>query len=104
MNTRIEIKIILSLLIAVMLFHLSFILKIIPYEVTWGGRLKNDAEMYVFEMISMLINLFLFLVLLIKGEYVKEVIPLKIVNLILWFFCDTFWLEYYWEYYSRNKF
>jgi len=53
----------LGLLIAVLLFHLSIILKIIPYEITWGGRLKNDSEMYVFETISIVINLFLFLIL-----------------------------------------
>jgi len=83
----------LWLLIAVMLFHLSIILKIIPYEITWGGRLKNDSEMYIFETISMIINLFLFLVLLIKGNYVKELIPLRVVNIVLWIFVVLFGLN-----------
>jgi len=83
----------LWLLIAVMLFHLSIILKIIPYEITWGGRLKNDSEMYVFETISMIINLFLFLILLIKGNYIKEFIPLRIVNIVLWVFIVLFGLN-----------
>lgn len=81
-------------LIAVVIgFHLSIILKIVPYEITWGGRLKNDSEMYVFEIVSLLVNFFLGFVLLIKGEYVKPIIPSKIVNVILWIFVVLFGLN-----------
>ena len=83
----------LSLLVCVMLFHLSIILKMVPYEITWGGRLKSDAEMYVFETISMLINLLLFSILLIKGGFVKEFISLKAVSIILWIFMVLFGLN-----------
>ena len=93
MNPKNAIKIMLWLLLGVMLFHLSIILKIVPYEITWGGRLKNDFEMYVFESISMIINLFLISILLIKGGYIKEVIPLKIVNIFLWVFLILFGLN-----------
>ncbi len=93
MNPKTAIKIMLWLLVTVMIFHLSIILKIVPYEITWGGRLKNDTEMYVFETISMVINLFLFSILLIKGEYLKKIIPLKIVNLVLWVFIVLFGLN-----------
>jgi len=72
MNPKTAIKIMLWMLLAVILFHLSIILKIVPYEITWGGRLKNDSEMYVFETVSILINLFLSLILLIKGKYVRQ--------------------------------
>jgi len=93
MNPKIAIKIMLWLIGIVMLFHLSIMLKIIPYEITWGGRLKNDAEMYVFETISIIINLFLFLILLIKGKYLKAFIPLKFVNIVLWVFVVLFALN-----------
>jgi len=93
MSPKIAIKIMLWLLIAVMLFHLSIIIKLIPYDITWGGRLKNDAEMYVFETISMVINLFLFLILLVKGKYLKEFIPLRVVDIVLWIFVVLFGLN-----------
>lgn len=83
----------LWLLVGLMLFHLSILLKIIPYEITWGGRLKNDAEMYVFETLSLGINLFLLLILLIKGKFTKEWIPLKVVNVALWVFMILFGLN-----------
>ncbi len=93
MNTKLSIKILLWLTLFVMLFHLAILVKIIPYELTWGGRLNNDLEMYLFESISILINLFLGFVLLIKGEYVLRLIPLRVVNVILWIFLFIFGLN-----------
>ena len=93
MNPKLTIKVLLWLIAAVSLFHLTILIKIIPYEITWGGKLKNDAEMYLFESISILINLFLGFVLLIKGEYVLRLIPLRVVNVILWIFLFIFGLN-----------
>ena len=93
MNPKTAIKTILYLLIAIILFHLCIMLKIVSYEFTWGGRLKNDFEMYIFETISVLINLFLFSILLIKGKYLRAFISIKIVNITLWVFFILFGLN-----------
>jgi hypothetical protein len=58
MKYKTSINILIGLLIAVILFHIAVIVKVIPYGIAWGGRLQNDAEMYVFEAISILVNLF----------------------------------------------
>jgi hypothetical protein len=58
MHPKTAIKIMLYIIAAVTVFHLSIIIKVVPYEITWGGRLKNDSEMYVFEIATLLINLF----------------------------------------------
>jgi hypothetical protein len=57
-------RIMFILLTIVTAFHLGLIVKLIPYNLAWGGHLHNNSEMYVFESISILINLFLGLVLL----------------------------------------
>ena len=93
MNQKLTIKILLWLIAAVTLFHLTILIKIIPYEITWGGKLKNDAEMYLFESISILTNLFLGYVLLIKGKFVSKLISTKVVNIILWVFLFIFGLN-----------
>lgn len=80
------ISLLLAINTAVLLFHLGIVLKLIPYGITWGGRLKTDDEMYVFETISILINLFFSFILSIKGQIIKTIIPIKVVNLILWVF------------------
>jgi DNA integrity scanning protein DisA with diadenylate cyclase activity len=49
--------------------------------------------MYFFESISILINLFLGYVLLIKGKFVSKLISTKVVNIILWVFLFIFGLN-----------
>lgn len=87
------IKIFLGLLIAIILFHLCIITKIIPYDITWGGRLTNDTEMYIFETISILINVFLSWVLLMKGNFVQHKFSNQVINTILWIFFAVFILN-----------
>jgi len=93
MSSKTAIKIMLGLLVAVILFHLSIVFKIVPYDITWGGRLTNDSDMYVFEGISIGINLLLIVLLLIKRKFLKPLIPIKVVNIILWIFLGLFALN-----------
>ena len=93
MQPKHAIRLMLWLLVGIIGFHLCILLKIIPYEITWGGRLSNDKEMYVFESISIIINLFLGLVLLIKGNYIRAIMPMKVINVILWIFLFLFALN-----------
>ena len=104
MSPKTAIKLILTMLVIVILFHLSIILKIIPYEITWGGRLKNDAEMYAFETISILINLFLCAILLIKGNYIRAFIPMKFINVLLWIFLLLFGLNTIGNLFAKTNF
>ena len=83
----------LLLITAVTVFHFSIILRIIPYEIIWGGRLNNDFDMYVFESLSIMINIFLILTLLIKGSYIKQIFSLRTVNIFLWVFLVIFGLN-----------
>lgn len=93
MKAQTAIQLTLYLIGAVLLFHLTILTKVIPYEITWGGKLKNDVEMYVFEVISITINIFLGLVVIIKGERLPAFIPMKVVNIILWAFFFLFILN-----------
>ncbi len=88
-----SIKIILGISIAVTLFHLCILFKIIPYDIAWGGRLTNDSEMYVFESISLLVNFIFIVVLLIRGKFIKQLLPAKAVHVILWVFLVLFALN-----------
>ena len=81
------------MLVAVLLFHLSILLKIVPYQVTWGGRLENDSQMIAFESVSIAVNLFFMLLLYIKGEFLKPFIPVRVVNFFLWLFLVLFTLN-----------
>ena len=95
MNTPKKIYINTLLLISalVTVFHLLILVRLIPYEITWGGKLKTVEEMYVFETLSILINSFFVFILLQKGEYIRYVMGRKTVNMILWIFFVLFTLN-----------
>ena len=104
MNFNTQIKIFLGLLFSVILFHICIIVKIIPYNIAWGGRLTNDNEMYVFESISILINAFLSWLLLMKGEFVKFKFTRNTVNIILWIFFGLFILNTVGNIFAKTNF
>lgn len=81
------------MLITVILLHIAVIVRVISYDIAWGGRLKTDSEMYVFEVISILFNLFFGAVLLMKGDYIKSRFKSKTIDIILWIFLALFALN-----------
>lgn len=87
------IKILLILIAFTLIFHLCFLFKIIPYNIAWGGRLKTDNEMYVFESLSIMVNLFLGRVILMKGDYIKKRYSEENINIILKVFMVIFILN-----------
>lgn len=95
---------IIVILSAFLVFHFLILLKIVPYSLVWGGRLKSDGEMYRFEMVSILINLFcLFIVLAHLGTLTFD-IPKKLTILFLWIITLFFTLNIFGNIKSKNKF
>lgn len=92
-NIKIYLKILIAICFLALAFHLLILIKVIPYEITWGGKLKNDKEMYVFEILSIVVNSFFVYVLLQKGNYVKPVFGRKTLSVILWVFFAIFTLN-----------
>ena len=82
---RLAVHAILSILCIVGIFHLLVLTGIVPYTIVWGGRFQNETQLRDFEVISVIINAFVILVVLIKGQHVNLHIPVKILNGILWF-------------------
>ena len=83
------IKLLISLLSLVIIFHILVLLQIIPFNIAWGGRLETMQEIYVFESVSIAINLFLLWIVWLRAKNVKS----KTVNIILWVFFGIFSLN-----------
>lgn len=86
-------KITIGIVGTLLLFHFGIVFKIIPYEIVWGGRLQSDQEMYVFESISIALNLLLALLLLAKVNLIAVNLPEKVINFGLWAFVGLFALN-----------
>lgn len=74
------------ILSGVMIFHILVLLQVIPFTIVWGGKLKTLSEMYVFEMVSIIINTFIIGIVTIKAKYINLPISIKIVNGVLYLF------------------
>jgi hypothetical protein len=80
----------IGLLSVVLLFHTLIFVQVIPYRIVWAGKLNSVKEMRVFETISILINAFIILVLLLKANYIRNNISERLVNGIIWIFVIVF--------------
>lgn len=83
-NFKFAVNAMLVLLTTVIVFHLSILAEVVPYQVVWGGRLENLSKMRVFEMISITINLLILSIIAIKGGYIRASISSKMANVALW--------------------
>lgn len=92
-KTRVAMRIILVIQLMALIFHSCIVLQIIPYAITWGGKLHNLQEMYLFESISILINVFFVWVLLMHAGKAKAFFSMKVVCSILWAFMLLFVLN-----------
>lgn len=51
-----SLRILGTLFTLVLIFHGLILARVIPYEIAWGGRLRSDDEMILFESVSIAIN------------------------------------------------
>ncbi len=86
-------SILVSLTILVLMFHFLVLSGILPYTVVWAGKLKSKEEMYVFESISILLNLLIFYVVLQRNHWAKALFSVKLQKIILWSFAVLFALN-----------
>lgn len=68
----------------ILVFHLLVLSGIVPYDIAWGGRLKNKEEMLVFESVSILLNTLMMSVVAVRIKFLKISISQKLITGILW--------------------
>ncbi|MDH4275809.1 MAG: hypothetical protein OEW08_12300 [Gammaproteobacteria bacterium] len=74
----------LVILLCVVVFHLLVIVGAIPYSIVWGGRLESASQMYLFETVSITINLTVIAIVGMKVGYLKAFIPERAIIVLLW--------------------
>ena len=104
MRKNILIKVLLIIICVVTIFHLCVVAKIIPYDIAWGGQLQNDTEMYVFEFLSIFINLFLGFVLLMKNGTIQKYFKQRVINFILWIYFALFTINTVGNLFAKTNF
>ena len=76
----------IPLLTLVVIFHFAIIIRLIPYQIVWAGKLKSVDEMYAFEAASIAINIFIIALLFLKAKHIKRNTSNKRSDALLWLF------------------
>lgn len=97
---QISLLVILSISIV---FHGLVLVKIVPYKIVWGSRLKTDADMYKFEVVSLILNLFFLVIILLKMKIIGFDFPENVLNYIIWGMAALFLLNTIGNLLSKNS-
>lgn len=85
------------------ILHVLIVLRLIPYSFIWGGRLKSDRQMYVFEAFSISFNaVFLILMMIIAG-WLNFPISAQFIKVLLWVMMILFALNSVGNLFSTTK-
>lgn len=66
------------------IFHILILTGVIPYDITWGGRLKTHADMIRFETVSVLINITVILIVAAHMRWLPFRIDRRTTRLAMW--------------------
>lgn len=86
-----------------LVLHFCILLKFIHYNIVWGGRLKSDTEMYRFEIVSILLNLFFLSTVLVQAGFLKIDFPKNSMTILLWIMAALFLFNTFGNLISKNK-
>lgn len=82
-----------GIFIMALIFHVLVILEFVPNDIVWGGRITFKEELYIFESISIGINIFFLYVLLAYTKKIKTPIGEKFLKVLMWTMCVIFSLN-----------
>jgi len=74
------INLLIAFLTFVLVFHTLVLFGVIPYAIVWAGKVSSVEEMKKLEVISISINAFAILIFVLKADYIKHKMPVKILN------------------------
>jgi len=78
-----SVKLTLLILVLVTLFNVCVMLGVFHYDIVWGGRLESHEQMIKFELVSIIINIFSGILVMIKAGYLLPGLR-RMVNVIFW--------------------
>ena len=73
----------LALLVFAFVFHFLILVQVIPYKITWGGKLKTLEEMYQFESVSIFLNGMFICIVAMKADIFKALVSIRYLNYFL---------------------
>lgn len=103
-SERFSLQGLMLLLSLFIVLHLSILFGVIPFNMVWGGRLKDHAQMVSFETVSIVLNLFMLIVVAIRGNFLRVKVHPVAIKAVLWIMVALFLLNTLGNLLSTNLF
>ena len=78
---------------ALLILHTLIITEQIPYEKVWAGKLNSVEEMRLFETFSILLNVFILAILILKYNFLQKRKNNRVIDILIWVFVGLFILN-----------
>jgi len=103
MKKKLALQIMFVLLGALVIVHSLILGQIIPYDQVWAGKINSVEEMRTFEIVSILINVFMLSILGIKYHQLKNNKRKKLIDVLIWVFAVFFLLNTLGNLFAESK-
>lgn len=88
----------------VIVFHVLILVRLIPYDIAWGGRLTSEAQMVQFETVSIGINALMLAVVGLRAGVLPVRVPALGLTIAFWMMSGLFALNTVGNLLSTNAF
>lgn len=101
---RLAINGLLLFLSLFVLLHLLILFSIIPFEMVWGGRIKNHDEMVRLELVSIVANLLMLAIVAVRAGLLRIRLSNTFMRVVFWLMSGLFLLNTVGNILSTNDF
>ena len=95
--------VLLGVLSMLVVFHFLILLRVIPFDYVWGGKLPGISHMLLLETISVVITLIMMTVVAIRGGLIQSKLHPLIIRFALWAMVGFFLLNAIGNFNSENR-
>jgi len=83
-NVGVAGKILMGLLVLLMVMHVLILARVIPYEVVWGGSIKDETQLYVFEISALILNGLFLIITAINLGHIRAPKLNRVADIGMW--------------------
>lgn len=87
-----------------LIFHILIFAQILPYDMIWAGKLNSVEEMKKFETVSLLVNSFILIILIIKFKLIEKAKDNWVIDFFIWVFVVFFAFNTIGNLFAKNKY
>lgn len=92
-SERLSGYVLIIFLLLISMLHFLILLRIVPYDLVWGGKIQDPSSVFLFEMISLFMSIAFILIIATKIGYIKTNKFNKTVHVGIWFITAYFLLN-----------